>query len=276
MDGEHNSLKNSIDTDLVTDIIRVVSHSDGFFRHQQIGEADLTTEEKSKISSELLASKPAVFLSRYGKFLSEEQLEYFDQLKTSNYELEYLVNQTRQGQCRFIKQNKVKNRRYAALKKMLDDNDDYFGETEMKARNPLLYDQLIGKFLTKEEKEDAARPDMTNCSLTNIILEHMDLNKERDDHKKMKADEEEEEFDTDDEEDEDTNSAEDSEQIAKQEGGREFLRQQFVKSAYQSFLGGKDAAFDYSKVDNDDSLDDLDMEQRDAEERYFEDSDIDE
>ena len=142
----------------------------------------------------------------------------------------------------------------------------------MKARNPL----LIGKFLTKEEKEDAARPDMTNCSLTNIILENVDLNKERDDQKMM-ADEEEEEFDTDDEdEDEDTNSAEDNEQIAKQEGGREFLRQQFVKSSYQSFLEGNDAAFDYSKVDNDDSLDDLDMEQHDAEERYFEDSDVDE
>ena len=88
----------------------------------------------------------------------------------------------------------------------------------MKARNPL----LIGKFLTKEEKEDAARPDMTNGSLTNLILKHMDLNKERDDHKRMKADEEEEEFDTDDEdEEEDTNSAEDNEQIVKQEGGRE-------------------------------------------------------
>ena len=58
--------------------------------------------------------------------------------------------------CRFIKQNKVKKR--------LDSNDDYFGETAMKARNPLLYDQLIGKFLTKEEKEDAARPDMTTAA----------------------------------------------------------------------------------------------------------------
>ena len=249
---------------------------DGFFRHQQIGEADLTTEEKSKIYPPSCCILSPQFSCRDTEsFLSEEKLEYFDQLKTSNYELEFLVNQTRQGQCRFIKQNIVKNRRCAALKKMLN-NDDYFGETAMKARNPLLYDQLIGKFLTKEEKEDAARPDMTNCSLTNIILENVDLNKERDDQKMM-ADEEEEEFDTDDEdEDEDTNSAEVNEQIAKQEGGREFLRQQFEKSSYQSFLEGKDAAFDYSKVDNDDSLDDLDMEQHDAEERYFEDSDVDE
>ena len=103
----------------------------------------------------------------------------------------------------------------------------------------------------------------------------MDLNKERDTHKKKKADEDEEEFDTD-EEDEENNSAEDNAEIAKQEDGRAFLRQQFVKSSYQSFLDGKDAGFDYSKVDNDDSLDDLDMEQRDAEERYFEDSDVDE
>merc|ERR1712172_98981 len=94
---QHSSDENSLDSDLVNDIIRTVALSDGFFRHQQIGEADLTTDEKSKISSELLTSKPAVFLSRYGKFLSEEQLEYFDQLKTSNYELEYLVNQTRQS-----------------------------------------------------------------------------------------------------------------------------------------------------------------------------------
>ena len=69
MEGEHKQpTSDSFDTDLANDIIRVVSLSDGFFRHQQIGEADLTTEEKSKISSELLASKPAVFLSRYGKF----------------------------------------------------------------------------------------------------------------------------------------------------------------------------------------------------------------
>ena len=59
----HRSPENSLNSDLVNDIIRTVSLSDGFFKHQQIGEADLTTDEKSKISSELLTSKPAVFLS---------------------------------------------------------------------------------------------------------------------------------------------------------------------------------------------------------------------
>ena len=112
---------------------------------------------------------------------------------------------------------------------------------------------------------------MTNCSLSKIILDHMDLNKERDDRKRMKEVEEEEEFDTDDEEDES-----EDEGLGRQDGGKEFLKQQFVKTVYQSFLQGKDDGFDYRKIDNDETLDDLDAEQREAEERYFEDSDIDE
>lgn len=263
------------DGDILADIIKTVSLSDGFFKHQQIGEPDLTVDDKAKIASDLVSSKPGVFLSRYGSFLTENQLEYFETLTTSNYELEFYLNQARQSQCRFIKQNKVKNRRYAALRKMIENNDEYFSETAMKARNPLLYEQLVGRFLTEEEKEEANRPDMSNCSLTQIILEHMDLNKERDMKKIMKEEEDEEEFDTDDDES-DNDKNDEEEGLGRLEGGRDFLRKQFVKSSYQCFLEGKDSGFDYSKVDNDDSLDDLDVEQRDAEERYFEDSDNDE
>ena len=259
--------------DNLADIIRTVSVSDGFFKHQQIGEPDLTLEDKAKIASELIVTKPGVFLSRYGKYLSEQHLEYFENLQTSDYELEFHLKEARQHHCKFVKQNKVKNRRYAALKTMIENNDDYFSESAMKARNPLLHEQLVGRFMTEEEKELEARPDMTNCSLTQIILEHMDLNKERDDKKKMKEEEDIEEFDTDEEETEDDNE---EEGLGRIDGGRDFLKQQFVKSAYQCFLEGKDKEFDYSKVDNDESLDDIEMETRDAEERYFDESDNDE
>merc|ERR1711997_705247 len=113
---------------------------------------------------------------------------------------------------------------------MLESNDEYFSNEAMKARNPLLHEQMVGRFLTEEEREEEARPDMTNCSLSKIILDHMDLNKERDDKKRMKEAEEEEEFDTDDDGDEG---------LGRQDGGREFLKQQFVKTVYQSFLQGK-------------------------------------
>jgi len=258
--------------DLLSGLIKTASHSCGFFRHQQKDEPDLTLEEKQIIVKDLIQNKPATFLQRFGKYLSEEQLEYFDELRADNYELEFILSQVRQEQCRFIKGHKVKNRRYAALQKMIHENDEHFTEAAMKARNPLLHEQMVGRFMTGEEKEEQARPDMSNCSLTNIILEHMDLNKERDEKKRLKEAEEEEEFDTDEEDESD----EEEEGLGKQEGGREFLKQQFVKAAYQSFLDGRDSDIDYKIIDTDTTLDDLDAEQRDVEDRYFDDSDIDE
>merc|ERR1712096_123527 len=259
--------------DLAPGLVKTASLSGGFFKHQQKDESDLSVEEKANLSRELLKNKPATFVERFGKYLSEEQLEYFEEMRSDNYELEFYLKQARQEQCRFIKGHKVKNRRYAAMQKMLNGNDDHFSETAMKARNPLLHEQLVGRFMTEEEKEEKERPDMSNCSLTNIILEHMDLNKERDDKKKLKEEEDEEEFDTDEDE---SNDEEEEEGLGRQEGGREFLKQQFVKAAYQSFLEGKDDEVDYRKIDNDGTLDDLDVEQRDAEEKYFDDSDNDE
>ena len=256
---------------LLSSLINTASLSGGFFRHQQKDDPDLSLEEKQNIVQNLVQNKPAIFLQRFGKYLSEEQLEYFDELRTDNYELEFILAQVRQDQCRFIKGHKVKNRRYAALQKMIHENNEHFTEAAMKARNPLLHEQLVGRFMTEDEKEEEGRPDMSNCSLTNIILEHMDLNKERDEKKRLKELEEEEEFDTDDESDQD-----EEEGIGRQEGGREFLKQQFVKAAYQSFLDGKDSGIDYKIIDTDITLDDLDAEQRDQEERYFDDSDIDE
>ena len=260
--------------DLVPGLVKTASLSGGFFKHQQKDEPDLSVEEKENLAKDLLKNKPAVFVQRFGKYLAEEQLEYFEELRSDNYELEFFLRQARQEQCRFIMGNKVKNRRYAAMQKMLNRNDEHFSEAAMKARNPLLHEQLVGKFMTKEEKEEQERPDMSNCSLTNIILEHMDLNKERDEKKKLKDVENEEEFDTDDESEVDEEGEEEG--LGRQEGGREFLKQQFVKAAYQSFLDGKDEGVDYKIIDTDESLDDLDAEQRDAEERYFDDSDNDE
>ena len=56
------------DGDILADIIKTVSLSDGFFKHQQIGEPDLTVDDKARIASDLVSSKPGVFLSRYGSF----------------------------------------------------------------------------------------------------------------------------------------------------------------------------------------------------------------
>ncbi len=67
---------------------------------------------------------------------------------------------------------------------MLSSSEDYFSETGMRRRNPRLYHRMVGRHLSEEERrqrqKDEGEAGQANCSLTNIILEHMDINKERD------------------------------------------------------------------------------------------------
>jgi hypothetical protein len=135
----------------------------------------------------------------------------------------------------------------------------------MKRRNPLLHEQLIGRFQSEEEKMELERPDLTNCSLSNIIIEHIDITAERELKQRLQGQEEEEEFDTD--------SEEESEEGPNGAGKQDVLRREFVRAAYQSFLAGKDMGIDYARIDKDASLDDLLAEARDAEERYFDERD---
>lgn len=252
-------------------IVLTAAKSRGFFRTQQKDEPDFTLEEKEKIVTDLLLKNPAEFLNRYGSFLSEDLLRYFE--NQDSYEVDFYLAKARQANCRFVRQQKVKNRRYEALQNMVTSGSEYFKEAEMKRRNPLLYNQLIGRYLSEEEKEANNRPDLSNCKLSDIILEHIDITDERDKKAKEEEDENVEEFDTDSEEDD-----EDSNEVAEiDEAGRDLLRKEFVRAAYNSFLEGNDQEFDYRNVDDNSELDNLDIEERDAEERYFdEDEDIEE
>ena len=66
---------------------------------------------------------------------------------------------------------------------------------------------------------------------------------------------------------------EDDKNVARLEGGKEFLKQEFVNAAYQSFLAGKDSGLDYKQIDADVTLDDLDAEEQEEQEKYFDESD---
>ena len=56
--------------------------------------------------------------------------------------------------------------------------------------------------MTAEEKAADEAVDMTNCSLSKIILEHMDINKERDDRKREEKEEQEGEKEDEEEQEE--------------------------------------------------------------------------
>jgi len=273
-DSEPPEEENFADT-MKLRIIQVASGSKGFFRHQQIGDPDLTKQDKICIVTDLLENKPSTFLQRFGQFLSEDHLTFFEDMSDQNYEVGFYLKEARQKQCKYVQEHRVKNRRFQAMQKMISAGDEHFSEESMRQRNPLLYGQLIGQFLTDEERSVADRPDMTNCSLANIIMEHMDIDRERNLKKRLQGNEEEE-FDTDSEDEDLQLTVSPNPTGSLDDGEKNALKREFVQASYQSFIAGLDAGVDYSKIDEDSNLDDLNLENRENEERYFDEDDPDE
>jgi len=273
-DSEPPEEENFADT-MKLRIIQVASGSKGFFRHQQIGDPDLTKQDKISIVTDLLENKPSTFLQRFGQFLSEDHLTFFEDMSDQNYEVGFYLKEARQKQCKYVQEHRVKNRRFQAMQKMISAGDEHFSEESMRQRNPLLYEQLIGQFLTDEERSLADRPDMTNCSLANIIMEHMDIDRERNLKKRLQGNEEEE-FDTDSEDEDLQLTVSPNPTGSLDDGEKNALKREFVQASYQSFIAGLDAGVDYSKIDEDSNLDDLNLENRENEERYFDEDDPDE
>jgi len=273
-DSEPPEEENFADT-MKLRIIQVASGSKGFFRHQQIGDPDLTKQDKISIVTDLLENKPSTFLQRFGQFLSEDHLTFFEDMSDQNYEVGFYLKEARQKQCKYVQEHRVKNRRFQAMQKMISAGDEHFSEESMRQRNPLLYGQLIGQFLTDEERSVADRPDMTNCSLANIIMEHMDIDRERNLKKRLQGNEEEE-FDTDSEDEDLQLTVSPNPTGSLDDGEKNALKREFVQASYQSFIAGLDAGVDYSKIDEDSNLDDLNLENRENEERYFDEDDPDE
>ena len=114
--------------------------TDAHFKHQQRGEPDLTAEEKSNIALSILEKSSVLFLERFSKFLSLEDVEFF-QDQRQDYGVSFYIEEI-QRRCKDTKHNVVKNRRYQALQELIE-RGEYFSEEEMKWRDPLLFDQMV-------------------------------------------------------------------------------------------------------------------------------------
>uniref|UniRef100_A0A1B6EWJ6 CCD97-like C-terminal domain-containing protein n=1 Tax=Cuerna arida TaxID=1464854 RepID=A0A1B6EWJ6_9HEMI len=178
------------------------------FKSQQVGEPDLSRQEKREIAEGVLARSPGLFLSRFGTHLLEKHLDYFDhESNKDDYEITYHLKHLRKTHCKTVTEVGIKNRRFEALKKMVEEGS-YFCETEMRNRNPLLYEQLVGRFLTAEERRERLNNiDTTNITFVNLLLEQMD----REAVKKLRKEQEDAEDDVMEEEDDSDEEMEDGE-----------------------------------------------------------------
>lgn len=198
-------------------IQHIVHENRAFFRSQQINDPDLNDSERTQIVAATLRSGHKKFLYRFGQHIKADHLPYFvdacrQQPVDDVYEIKFLLRDIRKRLQN--RQRDVRNRRFAAMNRMInDDADPYFTEEEMMNRQPLLYEQLVGQYMTDSEKKqrDNFDPDseFSGVLLDGIAKKHFQEQLKKEQHDEEVA-EERVEYDTDDDEDHQSNESDSS------------------------------------------------------------------
>lgn len=277
---------------LINMFYHLVQNKSICFKNQQRDEADITDEEKQTIAEDIYNKSKPSFLLRFGKFMTKEQLEMFAPNSHSEEDEEIrliLANLTR-AYSEKTNELKAKNRRYEALKQLIEEKS-YFSEVEMMKRNPLLYEQLVGQYLNEEERRERDRSENNN-TLVKILMEGMERDEAFDRKKKQQEAEDNAMEESDSDEDDNVVATpkpstsrwgefpemeetpisknglitKNQKFITQQE--RQLLRDEFISIMYANFLNGQDD-FDYATVDNNDAYDNIDILGHDEEDKYF-------
>ncbi|KAG1445243.1 hypothetical protein G6F46_006896 [Rhizopus delemar] len=284
------------------------------FKTLRLGEAELDDKDKLTQMNATLESDPGLFLSKWGRYLSQSILSLF-QCMQDNYEVKFYLSSllykenTPPPKANTRNQRSAlytlsQNRRYEYLKRQLR-HSDYFSDESIQLREPELYEQYVGQYIPESEKNKPFGKDVT---LVNRILSNIDqkyvsdrLERRRIIEEEQFEEEEEEESENEDEvsvrkekeddvemhdgnreafDDKLRDKAEDGDEIEEDIEEdiedmivfREEKRQELVRLLEEKFLAGKDD-FNYAEVDYNEDYDDLEQQERDFQDRYFDDED---
>ncbi|XP_019967628.2 coiled-coil domain-containing protein 97 [Paralichthys olivaceus] len=270
----------------VNAMLEAVASSGSLVKSQQVGDAELSLEQRRHELLLQYTHRPLVFLERYHACLKPQDLSAFAHVCSDPRALHYSsVIQKRDEEC--TNRTRVRNQRYAALR-ALQKEGQYFSEEQMRIREPLLYEQYIGQYLTDEEVLERSQEAMLDGApggpgapaggagglahlLLNSYQERLIQNRLQEEQEREEGALEEEE---EDEEDDDNRVQESEREPTAEE--KALLREEFISQMHQRFLDGKDKDFNYSEVDENPDYDNLDIVNRDAEEKYFDEDDDDE
>lgn len=256
-------------------MVKAIALTGNLVKSQQLEEAELTLDQRRQELLQQFNSRPLVFLERYHNCLKPEHLAAFAHVSSDPRTQHYSkVIQRRAAEC--PNKTRVKNHRYAALRALQKDGE-YFSDEQMRRREPLLYEQYIGQYLTDEEVLERSQEAMLegapggSGSLAHLLLNSY---QERLIQHRLQEEQEREDgaLEEEDDEEDDNNKVQVKEWKPTTEE-KALLREEFISQMHQRFLDGKDEDFDYSEVDENPDYDNLDIVTRDAEEKYFDDDD---
>lgn len=254
------------------DMFTQIADSKVPIRSQQKGEPEFSREQKMSMLLDLYKTKPLIFLERFQKVLKEEHLECFSHL-SGDYTADFYFKEIRKASLKKVHHTRVRNKRYAALQQLISASE-YFSDEQMRARDPLMYEHYVGQYQSEEEIMSQNSRDMAQASsLSDVLLnscQEESLQRRLEAQREMEQNCEEEEEEDSEEEESELQSDEEQEVNAEE---RALMREEFISRMHQRFLDGKDRDFDYSEVDDNPEFDNLDIVNRDEEERYFDDDD---
>uniref|UniRef100_A0A1J3IYF5 Coiled-coil domain-containing protein 97 n=1 Tax=Noccaea caerulescens TaxID=107243 RepID=A0A1J3IYF5_NOCCA len=289
---------------------RLSSIKDLYFP-RAVQSAAASSDQRKSILLDLLRRDPAVFLERYGTQLSVDELVEFDGLKHDYEVDWHLKNLRKKlsPTSEEIKSRcvAVRNRRLAYLNKLISEGQ-YFSEDAMRDREPYLHHEYVGKFQDligrnmarpgERWSETLMRRGEEATLVARIREEQQRLGVAESDwigNEKMEEEEDEEEEEESEEEEEEEEvkiptEASSSLEEAREKKGRvndreekearvkirpeemQEMMDEFTSMMQHKFLSGEDEQhLDYTKIDNDETLDDHWLRQigLDAEEKYF-------
>ncbi|KAJ8730791.1 hypothetical protein PYW08_002204 [Mythimna loreyi] len=233
--------------------------------------------------------------TEFGKYLAPNHISYFENLQSHEDDFQGCINQLKTYHSEKSKNKRIRNRRYNALRK-LQNETDYFSEKQMMYRNPLLYEQLVGQYLSDEEIKERDGVDNENLTFLSMILETVDRNDMREMKNEQMLQEDLESMTLNKTEEVPKSSSSDNTnnfKNKKQWGDfdtpdtrpsympeprkqnlitvpeRNLLREEFLQEMFCSFIEGRDTDIEYHNIDNNEEYDDLQQVSQDAEDRYF-------
>jgi hypothetical protein len=200
------------------------------------------------------------FLERFFQYLIPDDVYLFE-IANDNDKLiiEYYLKKIYEPMNK--KLAKVKNRRYEALQRLIKQGE-YFDDESMKSREPLLYEEMIGKY--EQSNNQTTSSSSTGLHLTDFLMKHLENINHDDRLNQLKSLENDQNEESDEDEEEEEEEEEDEDR--KQE-----MRNEFLTIMHRKFLNGEDINFDYRSIDLNDDYDNVEIESRDLEEKYFDD-----
>ncbi|XP_068193250.1 coiled-coil domain-containing protein 97 [Antennarius striatus] len=259
----------------VNNMVEAIAMSAGPVRSQQIGDPDMTLEERREELLQQYKSRPLVFLERYYAWLRPEDLSAFAHV-CSDPRAQHYSKVIQRRAAASTNRTRVRNQRYAALR-ALQKEGQYFSEEQMRLREPLLYEQYIGQYLTDEEVLERSQganvmgePEAGTGGLAHLLLNTYQEHLIQD---RLQAEQEREEGAQEEEDEEEDEYSVQQQGVEPTPEEKALLREEFISQMHQRFLDGKDKDFNYSEVDENPDYDNLDIVSRDAEDKYFDEDD---